>query len=177
LGITFVGASVKLEPLARELMRLGSPETGRSSRAVVVAEDVQMTLVRQCCGENFVHVLENKLKARSLKDWRCHDPECRLKVVTLPFGKFKGQTLSWVYEQEQSYLAWFHETVDGCEEVKEAIRGLKGIETHLTAFRQGRQPASQKRLSATQQEVEWLMGKFSASTIDAVCSELFGGEG
>ena len=32
----------------------------------------------------------------------------------MPFGKFEGQTLPWVYEQEPSYLAWFHETVDGC---------------------------------------------------------------
>ena len=40
----------KLEPLAKDLLRLGSPETGRSSRAMVVAEDVQMTLaiVRSC---------------------------------------------------------------------------------------------------------------------------------
>jgi hypothetical protein len=40
----------KLEPLARQLMRLGSPEVGKSSRAVVVAEDVQMTLaiLRAC---------------------------------------------------------------------------------------------------------------------------------
>ena len=34
----------KLEPLARNLLSVGSPEVGRSSRAVVVAEDVQMTL-------------------------------------------------------------------------------------------------------------------------------------
>ena len=34
----------KLEPLAEKLMRLGSPEVGRSSRAIIVAEDVQMTL-------------------------------------------------------------------------------------------------------------------------------------
>jgi len=40
----------KLEPLARKLMRLGSPEVGRSSRAVIVAEDVQVTLaiLRAC---------------------------------------------------------------------------------------------------------------------------------
>jgi hypothetical protein len=86
------------------------------------------------------------------------------------------QTLSWVYEQEPSYLAWFHETVDGCEEVKEAIRAMEGIEAHLTAFRSRRQP-TQRCLSPTQQEVEWLMGKFSAETVDLVCEELFGGKG
>ena len=93
----------------------------------------------------------------------------------MPFGKFEGQTLRWVYEQEPSYLAWFHETVDGCEEVKEAIRAMDGIEAHLAAFRERRQP-SPKRLSPTQQEVEWLMGKFTTQTIDAVCEDLFGGE-
>ena len=34
----------KLEPLAKDLLELNKPEVGRSSRAVVVAEDVQMTL-------------------------------------------------------------------------------------------------------------------------------------
>jgi hypothetical protein len=34
----------KLEPLARDLLELHKPETGRSSRAVVVAEDVQVAL-------------------------------------------------------------------------------------------------------------------------------------
>jgi hypothetical protein len=41
----------KLEPLATKLMRLGSPQVKRSSsRAVIVAEDVQMTLavIRAC---------------------------------------------------------------------------------------------------------------------------------
>jgi len=40
----------RLEPLARELLRLGSPETGRSSRARVVAEDLQVALaiIRAC---------------------------------------------------------------------------------------------------------------------------------
>ncbi len=35
----------KLEPLARELLRLGTPKVTGQSRAVVVAEDVQVTLV------------------------------------------------------------------------------------------------------------------------------------
>jgi hypothetical protein len=56
------------------------------------------------------------------------------------------------------------------------LRGLDGIEAHLTAFRQ--RPRQQpKQLSPTQQQVEWLMGKFTTGTIDAVCEELFGGEG
>jgi hypothetical protein len=93
----------------------------------------------------------------------------------MPFGKFAGITVPLVYEQQPSYLAWFHETVQGCEEVKAVIRGLDGIETHLTAFRQ-RPQQSPKQLTPTQQQVEWLMGKFTTETIDAVCDELFGGE-
>jgi hypothetical protein len=93
----------------------------------------------------------------------------------MPFGKFEGQTLRWVCEQEPGYLAWFHETVDGREEVKEAIRALDGIEAHLSAFRLRRQP-SPRKLTPAQREVERLMGRFSASTVDLVCDELFGGE-
>ena len=33
-----------------------------------------------------------------------------------------------------------------------------------------------KPLTSTQQEVEWLMGKFSSETIDAICARLFTGE-
>jgi len=133
---------------------------------------VTVTLVRECCGKRFVHVLTARESAICLKDPECADPECHRRLVTLPFGKFKGQTLSWVYEQAPSYLAWFHETVDGCEEVKEDIRVLDGIEAHLEALRQ-KQGLSPKQLTPTQQEVEWLMGKFTAQTIDAVCQELF----
>ena len=140
-----------------------------------------VTLVRKCCGRRFVHVLANKRKARSLEDWRCEEAECRLKTHVMPFGKFEGQTLPYVYEQEPSYLAWFHDTVDGCEDIKELIRSLPGIEAHLATFRQ-KQLWRQGRLSQqqpatpAQQEVEWLMGKFSTETVDLVCSELFGGE-
>ncbi|MGO8750635.1 MAG: hypothetical protein ACLQNE_32195 [Thermoguttaceae bacterium] len=139
-------------------------------------EPVTVTLVRKCCGKQFVHMLKYKRETKSLKDFRCFAPECQLKVVLMPFGKFKGQTLPWIYERSPPYLAWFHETVDGCEEIKVAIRALDGIEAHLAAFRQRRHP-SQKRLTPTQQQVEWLMGKFSVETVDKVCEELFGGEG
>jgi hypothetical protein len=138
---------------------------------------LKIVLVRPCCGEKFVHVLANKRQARRLDDWRCPGLECRLRSTVLPFGKFEGQTLRWVYEQEPSYLAWFHETVDGCDEIKEAIRALDGFEAHMAAFRERRQQPSPKPLTPTQQQVEWLMGKFSAQTIDKVCEELFGGEG
>jgi len=140
-----------------------------------------VTLVRQCCGEKFVHMLANKRQAKGLDDWRCPGLECRLRTTVMPFGKFEGQTLPWIYEQSPSYLAWFHETVEGCEEVKAVIRSLDGIDAHLVAFRQKhlqqavqRQlPQAPKPLTSNQQKFDWLMGKFTQQTVNAVCDELF----
>ena len=61
---------------------------------------VTVTLVRECCGKEFVHVLTARETAKYLTDWKCTDPECRRRTTVMPFGKFKGHTLStWVYEQ------------------------------------------------------------------------------
>ena len=126
---------------------------------------LKIVLTRKCCGEEFAHLLKYKKDAKNLRDWKCFSPECLLKVVVIPFGKFKGQTLPWVYERSPSYLAWFHETVWGCEDIKEAIEGMEGMETLIGEYR-------------TQKEgLEWRKGQFSAQTVDAVCAELFGGEG
>ena len=153
----------------------GRPDQEKVPHDEVQAESADGDARTEMLRRDFVHVLANKRQARGLDDWRCPGLECRLRTTVLPFGKFEGQTLRWVYEQEPGYLAWFHETVDGCEEVKEAIRGLDGIEAHLTRFRQ-KQRSSPKPLTSTQQQVEWLMGKFSAETVDRVCEELFGGK-
>ena len=139
-------------------------------------EPVTITLVRECCGAKFVHTLVNKKEAKSLKDCKCMDRECRLRTVVMPYGKFAGLTVALVYEQQPSYLAWFHDCVQGCEEVKAVIRGLDGIEAHLTEFRQKPRLPKPTRRTPTQQEAEWLMGKFSSQTVDTVCQELFGGE-
>jgi hypothetical protein len=98
--------------------------------------------------------------------------ECGRRSAVMPFGKFAGTAVALVYEREPGYLAWFYETVDGREEVKEAIRALDGIETHLAAYRQRRQPLP-KRLTPSQQEVERLMERFA---VDTVCEGLFGEE-
>ena len=99
----------------------------------------------------------------------------KTRITVMPFGKFKGLAVSEIYERQPSYLAWFYRTVQGCEEVKEAIRGLDCIETHLAAFRQqGRQS---KALTPVEQEVERLMGKFYIQTVDAACAEALCGEG
>ena len=143
-------------------------------------EPLTITLVRECCGLEFHHRLVNKKRMKALKDYRCFNPRCLLKESFMPFGKFQGLAISEIYEQQPSYLPWFHETVDGWEEIKAAIRALDGIGAHLAAFRQRpQQPKRQtvKSLTPTQQQVEWLMGKFTSQTVDDVCDELFGGEG
>ena len=102
---------------------------------------LKIVLVRECCGEKFTHTLTYKKQAKSLKDCKCFSPECQLRTTVMPFGKFAGLTVPLVYEQQPSYIAWFYECVQGCEEVKAVIRGLDGIEAHLTAFRhKQRQP-------------------------------------
>ena len=89
-------------------------------------------------------------------------------------GISETRLLLWKYSPN---APTFHECVQGCEEVKAVIRGLDGIDAHLTEFRQKPRPPKPGRRSPTQQEAEWLMGKFSSQTVDSVCAELFGGEG
>jgi hypothetical protein len=60
--------------------------------------------------------------------------------------------------------------------VAEKIPELLRDKTTVRILTNGQKPARQW-LSTTQQEVEWLMGEFSAQTVDKVCKELFGGEG
>jgi hypothetical protein len=140
---------------------------------------LNIVLVRECCGRQFTHFLTNRTQMLDLRDVGCMEPECRRQRVVMPFGKFMGKTMAWVYEKQPSYLAWFHETVDGFENIKAAIRLLDGFEEHLEAYRQRpqqptRQPA--KSVAPSRQQVEWLMGKFSTQTVDDVCARLFGGE-
>ena len=44
----------------------------------------------------------------------------------MPFGKYRGNSVSEVFHHEPSYLAWFCGNVDGNEELKRAIRALAG---------------------------------------------------
>lgn len=45
----------------------------------------------------------------------------------MPFGKYRGKTVSEVLEQDPSYLRWFCDCVDGNEVLKLAIRALPGF--------------------------------------------------
>jgi len=112
-------------------------------------KSVTVTLLRECCGKCFTHVLKSRESAKHLTDYKCPDPECRNRTVTMPFGKYAWLTVALVYEKDASYLAWFHETVDGCEEVKQVIRSLDGIEAHLTVFRQRRRQPTGSFLAGT----------------------------
>ncbi len=40
-------------------------------------------------------------------------------VPRLAFGKYRGRTVDEVMQVESTYLAWFVDEIDGCEEVKE----------------------------------------------------------
>jgi len=67
---------------------------------------------------------------------------------------------------ESSYLAWFADEVEGCEEIKEAIRSHPRFPAALESYLESRR----KR-----QEAEWQKGRFSKPTIDGLCEELFHG--
>ena len=45
----------------------------------------------------------------------------------MPFGKYKGETLTAVPREEPSYLCWLMEKVEGCMDVKKAVAGLPGF--------------------------------------------------
>ena len=66
---------------------------------------------------------------------------------------------------ESSYLGWFVEKIDGCEELKEAIKA----HPRFPAVRESYQQCRQK----IQQKAEWQQGQFSEPSIDIICDELF----
>ena len=45
----------------------------------------------------------------------------------MPFGKYRGKTVSEILGHAPSYLASFHDNVDGNKGLKRAIRSLPGI--------------------------------------------------
>ena len=42
----------------------------------------------------------------------------------MPIGKHKGKAIAAILAEEPSYLAWFFDTVDGYDDVKQAIAAL-----------------------------------------------------
>ena len=86
-------------------------------------------------------------------------------VPRFSFGKFRGRTVDEVMRVESSYLAWFVGKVDGCEELKEAIKAHPRFPAVWESFLQCRRKLQQK--------TEWQQGQFSEPTIDDLCDELF----
>ena len=37
----------------------------------------------------------------------------KLREITVPFGSYKGKTLSWIYQNDPKYINWL---VDNCRE-------------------------------------------------------------
>jgi hypothetical protein len=88
-------------------------------------------------------------------------------VPRFTFGKFRGRTVDEVMRVESTYLAWFVEQVEGCEELKEAIKAHPRFPNALESYLKCRQ--------WRQQKAEWRQGQFSQPTIDEICDELFRG--
>ena len=65
----------------------------------------------------------------------------------LPFGKHKGKTLATVLREEPSYLCWFVETVDGYNDLKEAIFALSDFQ-QKQAIHYARQRAKKRQLAS-----------------------------
>jgi hypothetical protein len=86
-------------------------------------------------------------------------------VPRFTFGKFKGRTVDEVMRVESSYLGWFVEKIDGCEELKEAIKAHPRFPAVWESYQQCRRKIQQK--------AEWQQGQFSEPSIDILCDELF----
>jgi hypothetical protein len=84
-------------------------------------------------------------------------------TIIMPIGKYRDQPLTYIFAADPSYLAWFVSTVEGYEEVKDAIVALPDFDAHLTAYR------------LRQRNREWRKGKFSPTTVEGVCNRLFNG--
>jgi len=57
----------------------------------------------------------------------------------MPFGKFCGRTITEVYREQPSYLAWFLDAVEADSEevraIKAEIEKLPGSQQHLEKYR------------------------------------------
>ena len=90
-------------------------------------------------------------------------------VPRFAFGKFRGRTVDEVMCVESTYLAWFVDQVEGCDELKEAIKAHPRFPTARESYLTCRQKIQQKG--------EWRQGQFSQPTIDSICDRLFYGPG
>jgi hypothetical protein len=94
---------------------------------------------------------------------------------TFPFGKYRGFTPAEVMRRQPSYLCWFFETVEGCEDVKKAIVTLPGFEEHLANYRE-RQRRREKELRQAPVSPFLPPGQLESEEMLArLCDQLFNG--
>jgi ribosomal protein S27AE len=96
------------------------------------------------------------------------------KELRLPFGKHKGKAISVILVEEPGYLCWFHDAVDGTEEVKQAIAALPQFPMQLAQYRE-RKGLKDKTLD---QKIEEVVARMFAveptpQEIDDLCDRLF----
>jgi hypothetical protein len=95
----------------------------------------------------------------------------------MPYGKYHGMTIEEVFETEPGYLAWFHETVEGQYELKQAIRELSGMADVLARYWQ-RHPQAQVKRPVEDTAAE-LLGEveepLDEDGLDQLCDQLFNG--
>jgi len=94
----------------------------------------------------------------------------------MPFGKFKGRTLKEVMQAEPSYLCWFTASIEGCQDIKEAIVALPGFrEAQMQYYLQ-----KHRKEMTTRNIVEDMVREMFAveespnqETLDSLCDQLF----
>jgi len=97
---------------------------------------------------------------------------------TMPFGKHKGKTLAAVLREEPSYLCWFVESIEGCQDIKEAIVALPGFQEEWAKYYERKH---RKELTTRQIVEDTVREMFadeqspSQETLDSLCDQLFNG--
>ena len=94
----------------------------------------------------------------------------------MPIGKHKGKAIATVLAEEPGYLCWFFESVDGYENVKQAIAAQPEFPARLAKHRERKQ-LKDKTLERRIEEVVSRMFAVepSPAELDALCDELFHG--
>jgi hypothetical protein len=96
-----------------------------------------------------------------------HDP---LEPL-MPFGKHRGKTVYEVLGQDPSYLGWFHDTVDGNEGLKRAIRALPGF-PEACGKRFGQKPSVRKPVEDLDLPNMGVDPRLSREDLDRLCREI-----
>ncbi len=100
------------------------------------------------------------------------------KELTFPFGKYKGKSLIVVMQEEPSYLCWFVQSIEGCQDIMEAFVALPGFQEEWAKYYQRKY----RREMTTRQIVEDMVRDMFAGEdhaeptpeqFDDLCDRLF----